>query len=283
MKSGILLIDKEEGFTSTDVDRKVGRFFGTKKVGHLGTLDPFATGLLIIAVEKGTKYLQFIPDGNKSYLASLQLGIPSSTGDKTGELGEKQDIPSLTDEQIAKVLSTFKGKQTQIPPMTSSIKVNGKALYKLAHKGIEIERKPRDIEVFNINFFKYENGVLDFSCTVSKGTYIRTLGEDIAKALGTVGHLLSLRRLSIDRWLVHYAKKIDEITEDDLLSPDLFLTSMKHVNLKEDLLKKVKNGVAIEYDKTLGEEIMFMEDNKPLAVYRLDRNDNLYHCVRGLE
>ena len=246
MIDGFLFINKEQGLTSRKVCNQISFKFGEKKVGHIGTLDPFATGLLIVTLGKGNKAGSFLEKSKKTYVAELKLGIKTSTGDCTGDVISSNAVPELNEDSIKEVLETFLGKIKQIPPMTSAIHVNGTKLYKLAHKGIEIERKPRNIEIFNISLLRYENGILDFSCTVSKGTYVRTLGEDIAKALGTLGHLISLRRISIGKWLLHYAKKVDEINEDDILSPDLFLS---HSIILEPYPFDRSSGFTAKYSK----------------------------------
>ena len=279
--NGILFIDKPVGMTSREVDNRIGKLFHTRHVGHLGTLDPFASGLLIIGVNKGNKFLPYLGDETKSYMARIYLGKSTSTGDLTGEMQEEKELPELNIEQIKKVLQGFLGKGEQIPPMTSAIKVNGKALYKLAHKGEEVERKPRPIEIFSLNAIYYEAPYLDITCTVSSGTYIRTLGEDIAKALGTVGHLEQLRRLSIGKHLLSLAKPLEEITVDDLKEPSVYVRSIKHVEVSGEKLKKVRNGVAIQEDQDYGEKILYTEYGVGLSVYER-KQGNLYVCLRGL-
>ena len=279
--NGILFIDKPVGMTSREVDNRIGKLFHTRHVGHLGTLDPFASGLLIIGVNKGNKFLPYLGDETKSYMARIYLGKSTSTGDLTGEMQEEKELPELNIEQIEKVLQGFLGKGEQIPPMTSAIKVNGKALYKLAHKGEEVERKPRPIEIFSLNAIYYEAPYLDITCTVSSGTYIRTLGEDIAKALGTVGHLEQLRRLSIGKHLLSLAKPLEEITVEDLKEPSVYVRSIKHVEVSGEKLKKVRNGVAIQEDQDYGEKILYTEYGVGLSVYER-KQGNLYVCLRGL-
>ena len=139
---GLILIDKPEGMTSREVDNRIGRRFGTHKVGHLGTLDPFATGLLVVAVNRGTKFLPYILDGEKTYQAVLKLGQKNSSGDKTDPIIEEKEVPELDEKKIQDALASMLGKQLQTPPMTSAKKVDGVALYKQAHKGVEVERKP---------------------------------------------------------------------------------------------------------------------------------------------
>lgn len=281
MEDGILFIDKPVGLTSRQVDNTVGKLFRTRSVGHLGTLDPFASGLLILGINKGNKFLPYLGDSTKSYMARLCLGKKTSTGDPTGEVIESKDVPHLELDQIKQVLQGFLGKGSQIPPMTSAIKVNGEALYKKAHKGEEIERKPREIEIFSLNLIYYDAPYLDFTCTVSSGTYIRTLGEDIASKLGTVGYLTDLRRTSIGKHLLSLAKPLEEITLDDLQEPSFYVRDYKHIEVSNEKLKKVKNGMTIIENIDYGHIIMYTENGKGIAIYE-NRGDLHYHCLRGL-
>ncbi len=278
MKDGILLIDKPAGMTSRAIDNKIGKILGNRKVGHLGTLDPFATGLLIVGVGKGNKIMSFLPDGEKTYLASLQLGSKTSTGDCTGEVIETKDVPNLGYEEIKSVISSFLGKQKQIPPMTSAIKVDGTALYELAHQGKEIERKPRDIEVFSIRIVNVNDNVIDFIATVSKGTYMRTLGEDIAEKLGTVGHLKALRRVAIGPIGIEKSTPLEEISESSFVD-SLPYFSLPCLAIQDNDLSKVKNGMKMALDCSKN-EVILVHQGSPIAVY--EKEGNLYRCKRGL-
>ena len=212
MLDGIFLIDKEAGMTSRKVDNILGKRYGSHAVGHLGTLDPFATGLLIVAINKGTKLLTYLNDGDKTYEATLLLGEKTSTGDLEGEVIEKKDIPNISKEKLDEVLRSFLGNSLQIPPKFSAIKVNGVPLYKSARQGKEVEVKPRDITIYSLEG-TIEGKTIHLKAKVSKGTYIRTLGEDIAEKLGTVGHVTALRRTSIGDLSVNEAKKIDDLKD----------------------------------------------------------------------
>jgi tRNA pseudouridine55 synthase len=279
---GVVFIDKEAGVTSRYVDNQIAKRFGTKKVGHLGTLDPFATGLLILAVGKATKFLPYIDDSKKSYLASLKLGVSSSTGDPEGQLRpSEKPLRDISDAQIAAVLKTFLGKHSQIPPMASAIKIDGTPLYQLERSGEEIERKPRDIEVFDICLLRHEADHFDFVCTVSKGTYIRTLGEDIAKSLGTVGYLTALRRLSIGPWQLRHAHSLAALDEHSLIDPTILVSAMKHVEVDAAVAAKAKSGIALPFDAALGAKILLCQHSVAIAVYALNP-DGLYHSERGL-
>jgi tRNA pseudouridine55 synthase len=282
MKSGIILLDKDAGMTSRDADNEVGRILGVKKIGHLGTLDPFATGLLIIGVDKGTKYLPYIDDSKKTYIASLKLGQSTSTGDLTGEPKETAEVPNLSKADIAAALRSFLGEGEQIPPMTSAIKVNGEELYKKAHRGEEVERKPRRILVHSINLISYIGQVIVFTCTVSQGTYIRVLGEDIAKKLGTVGHLTTLRRLAIGDILVEKSYKISSLSFASVTEPSQYIPFKRHQVSGEEK-RRVMNGAPLETGEDFGERILVVSGEEPLAVYkRLGASGGHYVSERGL-
>jgi len=281
MENGIILLDKEAGLTSRGVDDALEKRFGTKKVGHLGTLDPFATGLLVIGLNRGTKFLPYLDDAKKSYIATLKLGFASSTGDPEGEITSAGKVPTLTKEAVVTKLLSFLGKSEQLPPMTSAIKVQGEALYKAAHRGEEVERKPRAVEVFSLNLISFGLGTLVFTCTVSRGTYIRVLGEDIAKVLGTSGYLTSLRRLSIGDFLVEQAKPLSAIADADVLDPTIFIRSMKHVEIDSADLSRVKNGAPMTLSQDYGEKVLLCLHGEAISVYARTR-DVYYHAERGL-
>ena len=235
MISGSLLINKEIGLTSRQEVNKVSQKLGEKKAGHIGTLDPFADGLLIVLLGSSTKISPFLEVMDKTYLATLKLGTKTNTGDLTGETVETKEIPELKKDEISKVLQGFLGKSMQIPPIFSALKVNGQEMYKYARKGIEIERKPREIEVFDIHLISFEKDEITFLAKVSKGTYIRTLGEDISERLGTVGHLTKLSRIAIGPYSLKDAKKSSEVTENDLLPIEKMLSHIKTFEVEGEL------------------------------------------------
>ena len=279
MMQGILLVDKEAGMTSRKVDNLLQKRFLTKKVGHLGTLDPFATGLLIVAVGKATKCLPFLDSSFKTYEAELLLGSKTSTGDLEGMEILRKDPRIHEKQEIEETLSSFLGESTQIPPMSSAIKVDGVALYKLAHKGQEIERKPRKIVISSIRLLSQEGPRIRFEAEVSSGTYLRTLGEDIAERLGEVGHLVSLRRTKIGSVDVRKAKRIAEVSEGDLLNPLPFITLPK-IEATEKQSEAIKNGKAMILDSHESEVCLFFQE-EALAVYAKGE-DGLYRSKRGL-
>ena len=205
----IINIDKPVGWTSFDIVKRVKQITGHKKVGHGGTLDPFASGVLILGTENDTKNLTDITRSNKSYQAELILGVKTNTLDPEGEIIDEKPIPFLEDQILHKTLKSFQGKQKQMPPMFSAKKRGGVRLYKLARKNIEIERNEIDIEIDDISLVSFSECKIIFNVSCSKGTYIRVLGSDIAKKLGTVGHLINLKRTRVGNYFIKNSKSIE--------------------------------------------------------------------------
>jgi tRNA pseudouridine55 synthase len=206
----ILNLHKPVGWTSFDVVKKVRSIIKEKKVGHGGTLDPFAEGVLIIGTGKDTKKLTSITSADKTYIARLCLGEITDTLDTEGQVIEAKPVPEINADDIHKVLDSFLGTSCQIPPMFSAKKVNGQRLYKLARKNIEVKREPVQINIKSIGLLDYLDHSLSFSITCSKGTYIRVLGKDIAEKLGTVGYLKSLVRMQVGPYSIDDSKTVEE-------------------------------------------------------------------------
>ena len=206
----IINIYKPVGWTSFNVVKKIRGITREKKVGHAGTLDPFAEGVLIIGTGRDTKKLTDISSDYKSYIATITLGVETNTLDTEGEIIVKSEIPKLSTDSIKNILRDFLGKQKQIPPMFSAKKIGGKKLYELARKNIEIEREPKEIDIKEIELINYTKNNIIFKVTCSKGTYVRVLGSDIAIALSTVGHLSKLIRTSVGEYLVDDAIHLEE-------------------------------------------------------------------------
>jgi len=209
----ILNMYKPKGWTSFDVVKKVRSITKEKKVGHAGTLDPFAEGVLILGTGRDTKRLSEISSSNKIYKAVLKLGVKTDSLDIDGNITTETEIPELSITEINRVLNSFLGKQLQIPPMFSAKKVNGTRLYKLARKNIEIEREPSKIHIYEIELINYSVPLLTFQVMCSKGTYIRVLGSEIAEKLGTVGHLVELIRISVGDYTLNQTVHIEELQE----------------------------------------------------------------------
>ena len=214
--SGVILVDKPQGMTSQQVVSKVKYLFkspnhDSKKAGHTGTLDPMATGLLPICMGEATKFSHYQLDADKSYQATILLGGQTDTGDADGQITAKAPIPKFDDVLLDKVAQQFLGAQQQIPPMYSALKKDGKKLYEYARAGIEVERAPRDIVIKAIDLKALDHEKIQLTVTCTKGTYVRVLGEDIAKAMGTLGHLTALRRTQVGDFKIN-----DAITLPDL-------------------------------------------------------------------
>ena len=209
----IININKPAGWTSFDVVKKVRGIIKEKKVGHAGTLDPFAEGVLVLGTGPDTKKLTDITTASKIYRAELTLGKATDTQDRDGKISAEAPVPELTRETIDAVLASFVGTQEQIPPMYSAKQVNGQRLYKLARKNKTVERDPVTITIDQISLLDYTEPVITFEVTCSKGTYVRALGADIAEKLGTVGHLTALVRTSVGAYHIANATTIEELSK----------------------------------------------------------------------
>lgn len=246
---GVILIDKEEGVSSHDVVAELRHIFGTKRIGHTGTLDPIATGILVICVNRATKLVQYLTCDDKTYEVEMKFGIKTDTGDRTGFI-TKRGNSDIDKTLLGDVLSSFIGKQKQIPPMYSAVKVNGKKLYEYARKNQIVERQPRDIEIYDIYDAFYDEGILKYKIHCSKGTYIRTICEDIAEKLGTVGTMTELRRTQIGDFTIDQAVKISDVKEDKIITLEDLVD--KEVTIKKDKLFKLVNGMELYVNEPNG-------------------------------
>ncbi len=211
----IINIDKPIGWTSFDVVKKIKNITKHKKVGHGGTLDPFASGVLVLGTEKDTKKLSSITNSDKSYIAELHLGKLTNTLDTEGNVIEEGIVPGLNEKKIIKVLDSFLGAQKQRPPMYSAKKHKGVRLYKLARKKIEVHRDEVDITINDISLVRLLSNKIIFNVDCSKGTYIRVLGSDIAKSLGTIGYLTNLKRTRVGDFSLEDSVSIDKFKESN--------------------------------------------------------------------
>ena len=256
---GVIVINKPQGISSHDVVAKLRQIFNTKKIGHTGTLDPIATGVLVLCVNRATRLVQYLTCDDKTYEVTMKFGVKTDTGDRTGNI-IKRSRKRIDIDELGEVLGKFIGKQTQVPPMYSAIKVRGKKLYEYAREGKTIWRDPRDIEVYDIRDAFILGNVLKFTIHCSKGTYIRTICEDIAKELGSVGTMLELNRIQAGQFDISQAVNIEDASEDKLINiEDLF---DNEIIIKKEKLFGFINGIALYY-------------NLPDGMYRL-YTDNYY-------
>lgn len=209
--NGILLLDKPVGMTSNAALQAVKRLFDANKAGHTGSLDPLATGVLPLCFGEATKFSQYLLDANKHYLARIKLGVVTDSGDSDGKVLARHSVPEIKDATLEAVLVGYRGDIKQIPPMFSAIKVNGQPLYKLARQGIEIERKERPVHIYNLEVKarEFDEITLDIRC--SKGTYVRTLAEDIGSDLGCGAHVIGLRRLGAGPFTIDETVQMDAL------------------------------------------------------------------------
>ena len=208
---GVLLVDKPQTWTSHDVVAKVRGHFGFKKVGHCGTLDPMATGLLVLVLGHATRLSEKLTSDDKAYEGTILLGVTTNTEDADGATLETKPVPPLTEADIEAVLQKFRGDIYQTPPMVSAIKYQGRPLYKLARKGIEVEREPRLVHIYDLRLLATELPRLKFRMACSKGTYVRTLAADIGRALGCGAHLSELRRTAAGKFRLEQAHTLEQI------------------------------------------------------------------------
>jgi tRNA pseudouridine55 synthase len=211
IQSGILLIDKSEGPSSAQVVSRVKRLFQAKKVGHLGTLDPFASGLLLVGINEGTKIADIFLGGAKSYRGIMVLGVETDSQDVTGKVVGERSVPSIGEIDLRSLEEKFTGELQQVPPMFSALKKHGVRLYRLARQGKEIPREPRNVKVDALRINKVADAELEFEVTCSRGTYVRTLAADMGRALGCGAYLKTLRRMACGHLKVEQSVTIDEL------------------------------------------------------------------------
>ena len=255
--NGVVLLDKASGGSSNAVLQQVKRLFGANKAGHTGSLDPLASGLLPICLGQATKVAQFLLDDDKRYFVRAKLGQISSTGDSEGKIVNFGSTKGINESSIRTILSQFIGDINQVPPMYSALKRNGTPLYKLARKGIEIERSPRPVTVHEINFLDLEDEVVSLEVFCSKGTYIRTLVEDIGKSLGCGGHVVELRRTGFAHFDLSESKTYEQLSklkeqnleslDSVILGADEMIPNLESVYLDSEQTRDIRLGKKIEY------------------------------------
>lgn len=247
---GIIVINKEKEYTSHDVVAKLKKKLNISKVGHTGTLDPNATGVLPILIGKGTKFSKYLINHDKIYEVQLELGKKTDTADVEGKIIEEKKVDEkYIKENLLQVLASFVGKQEQIPPIYSAIKKNGKKLYEYARAGEKVELEARKIEIYKIDLNKYDKNIISFIVSCSKGTYIRSLCEDIAEKLNTVGYMKNLKRLQVGEFNIKDAVYIDDINlenvDEHLITLEELLKRTESISLNEKKLKLFLNGVQL--------------------------------------
>ena len=268
---GILVVNKEKGYTSRDVVNKVSKILGTKKIGHTGTLDPLATGVLVLCIGKGLKVVELLMDHDKEYIAKFKLGVDTDTLDITGKVLNVCD-KKITKEEILDVLNKFKGLIKQEVPKYSAVKVNGKKLYEYARNNIEVKLPIKEVNIYKLELLDYneENMEVTISCRVSKGTYIRSLIRDIGSSLGTYATMTELNRTKLGIYDINNSYLLSDIENGKyklLNIKDIYPEAKKIIINDDNLLKKIKNGMVLDkfYE---GKDKMLLDKNKNLiAIY----------------
>ena len=280
---GVLLVDKSVGISSFGVVCKVKKYLHTRDVGHCGTLDPMAEGLMVVCVNKALKIAKYLTEDKKRYIAKVKLGERTETLDVEGEIVERKDVPLYSEDEINNILKSFLGVSKQVPPMYSAIQVNGKRLYEYARNNEKVEVPAREIEILDIKFIEYKDNEIKFEVECSKGTYIRTLCADIASKLDNIGYMTYLRRVNAGVFDIKDSSTLKEIEEgtykmtsikDALLSVgfDCFVAS--------DYEKKmIKDGRTI--NRVLDRKTLYIDENQePLAMYEYDVDSKVSKCLR---
>ena len=271
--NGVLNIFKPKGMSSFDAVRVVKKVAGTGKVGHTGTLDPEATGVLPICIGKATKIIDYIMDSEKVYEVTLKLGIRTTTYDLEGEVLEERDPSHLTEEEILNAINSFKGEYSQIPPMYSALKQNGVRLYELARKGIEVERKGRLVNIYNLEDIKINNPYISMKVTCSKGTYIRSLCYDIGEKLGVFATMTQLNRAKTSVFSQEKSININELTKENIndyiLSMEEALEKYDKIIVNKKYVKLLVNGVRVADSRFTKDKVI---NNKLYRVYDDENN-----------
>lgn len=280
--NGVLNIFKPKGMSSFDAVRVVKKVAGTGKVGHTGTLDPEATGVLPICIGRATKIIDYIMDSEKVYEVTLKLGIRTTTYDLEGEVLEERDPSHLTEEEILNAINSFKGEYSQIPPMYSALKQNGVRLYELARKGIEVERKGRLVNIDNLEDIKINNPYISMKVTCSKGTYIRSLCYDIGEKLGVFATMTQLNRAKTSVFSQEKSININELTKENIndyiLSMEEALEKYDKIIVNKKYAKLLVNGVRVAdgrftKDKVINNKLYRVYDDENNFIGLGERND----------
>ena len=277
MLHGFLNIDKPAGLTSHDIVASLRRLAGQKRIGHGGTLDPAATGVLPVALGEATRLLDYLVEGRKRYAAVITLGVVTTTDDAEGEVVKQQPVPVLHEADIAAVLRTFTGAIRQVPPMYSAIQVGGRRLYDLARQGVQLELAPRQVEIDAIQLLAWQPPLLAVDVVCGKGTYIRALARDLGEQLGCGGHLQSLRRTAVGSLCLDTAVSLDALLDAPaslaahLLPPDVAIAHLPRIDLDEVAAERIRHGLAIETSSPAADVVRaHAPDGRLLALLRYD-------------
>lgn len=271
--SGVFLLNKPLGISSNGALQKVRWLYRAQKAGHTGALDPLASGLLPICLGEATKFSHYLLDSTKRYQTTVKLGNSTTTGDVEGEVFLEKEVAELTEEKIKEALAKFTGDILQVPPMYSALKKDGRPLYELARQGIEIEREARPIHIFAIELLSYTNDSITLDITCSKGTYIRVLGEDIAQALDTYGHLTYLHRIQtgqfelIPTYTIEYLESLTEMEREVLLLPVYApIDHFPKIQAPEGRAEYFSRGMESNIDHAAEEQVVVFDGDKCLGL-----------------
>ncbi|WP_180043030.1 MULTISPECIES: tRNA pseudouridine(55) synthase TruB [unclassified Acinetobacter] len=289
--SGVFLLNKPLGISSNAALQKVRWLYRAQKAGHTGALDPLASGLLPICLGEATKFSHYLLDSTKRYQTTIHLGHSTTTGDVEGEVLLEQAVPVLSEEKITQVLEKFVGDIQQVPPMYSALKKEGRPLYELARKGIEIEREARPIHIYAIELLSFTENSISLDVTCSKGTYIRVLGEDIAQALGTFGHLTYLHRIKtghfdlIPEYTIEYLESLTEQEREALLLPAYApVDHFPKVQAPEGRAEYFSRGMESNIEHAAEEQVLVFDGEKCLGLAEItDRKRLVPKRVLNLE
>lgn len=273
--NGVLAIYKEKGYTSRDVVNNLSRELGTKKIGHTGTLDPIATGVLVVCIGDALKLVELLTNHDKEYIAKIRLGVETDTLDITGKVLREEEIREYSKEEVEEVLKGFVGKIKQVAPKYSAIKVNGKKLYEYARNGEDVELPVRDIEIYDLKLASdIVDGEFYIKCRVSKGTYIRSLVRDIGVSLGTVATMVELERTRLGSFGLENTYTLDDIRYGMFSMMEIRdVVNLPKLVVDKDMEKKIRNGCVL--DKFFDDDmVMIMNENDELIAIYQRKDDN---------
>lgn len=263
----LLVVNKEKNLTSRDVVNNLTKIFNTKKIGHTGTLDPIATGVLVCLFGKYTKLVDLLTSLDKEYIAEIKLGIKTDTGDITGSIIENKSF-NITKDNIIKVFEKFPSKYKQIVPKYSAVKINGKKLYEYARNNIEIELPKREVSIFSLELIDYEKDIIKFKTHVSKGTYIRSLIEDICEKLGTIGTMNNLIRTKQGGFDIEDSFILDDIKNGNFKFQNIHeFLKYPSIEINDELIKIIKNGGRIKNIYNVQDKVIFTYQGEDIAIY----------------